>query len=431
MHLITEALLRKRSEHNEGILPTLEEVALHQQDLGPEVGPELSRCCRHLKILYLQNNLLSKTTGLSKLKELEYLNLAVNNIQRIESLQGCESLVKLDLTVNFIDELMSVALLAANERLEELYLTGNPVAKRGYYREFVVASVPQLVRLDGEEVTKSERIAAMQRIDELRARAAEDDEAARVRAASAEATVRFDDQGNPVYGHNPQDRVRMHEELVAKKQAGETKEVKPQKPRPSAKVPDLDKTGRPLNRNESKMPFLLKHTDDGKWVVLDLTVGKYLDNSLIDVDIQPTFVRVVAKDKVFQFVLPDEVHPDQSRAERTPLGKLVLTCRLVREVLAPEYVDPAEMEKKKKEQERAERERKREQARKERDPYREEESLLDDNLGKGVQNIDIRGIVQDKQKPKADEEKRFTVGQVREPEPSPSFVDDPDVPPLE
>lgn len=41
--------------------------------------------------------------NLNKLKELEYLNLALNNVSKIENIEGCESLRKLDMTVNFID----------------------------------------------------------------------------------------------------------------------------------------------------------------------------------------------------------------------------------------------------------------------------------------------------------------------------------------
>ena len=40
--------------------------------------------------------------NLNKLKELEYLNLALNNISMIENIDGCESLCKLDMTVNFV-----------------------------------------------------------------------------------------------------------------------------------------------------------------------------------------------------------------------------------------------------------------------------------------------------------------------------------------
>lgn len=85
--------------------------------------------------------------------------------KQIENLQSCESLAKLDLTANFVSApagLLSVASLRANKALLELYLTGNPCAAHPDYRSFVVASLPQLSKLDGAEVTPSERIAAGQ-----------------------------------------------------------------------------------------------------------------------------------------------------------------------------------------------------------------------------------------------------------------------------
>lgn len=63
------------------------------------------------------------------MKELEYLNLALNNISKIEGLQNCEFLYKLDLTLNFVDvdELeASVNHLAQLPKLRELYMMGNP-----------------------------------------------------------------------------------------------------------------------------------------------------------------------------------------------------------------------------------------------------------------------------------------------------------------
>lgn len=90
MGRITEDLIRKRSEHNEGVMSTLEEISLHQFDL--EKIENLDKYCRHLRILFLQNNIIEKMENLEKLKELEYLNLAVNNISTIEGLEQCESL---------------------------------------------------------------------------------------------------------------------------------------------------------------------------------------------------------------------------------------------------------------------------------------------------------------------------------------------------
>ena len=82
---ITEELIRKKSEHNEGLLGDLEELSLHQCELGRlEVVGTL---CRKLRILYLQNNVIPKIENVEHLKDLQYLNLALNNVQKIEGLQ--------------------------------------------------------------------------------------------------------------------------------------------------------------------------------------------------------------------------------------------------------------------------------------------------------------------------------------------------------
>lgn len=83
----------------------------------------------------------------------------------MENLDGCESLAKLDLTANFIGApggLLSVAQLQRNHALSELFLSGNPCCKDDGYRDFVIATLPQLTRLDGTDVTPKERIRAAQ-----------------------------------------------------------------------------------------------------------------------------------------------------------------------------------------------------------------------------------------------------------------------------
>lgn len=86
MPAITRELLRKRAEHNEGIISTLEEVSLHQEELEG-INEVLGASCRKIKILYLQNNIISKIENLTHLKDLEYLNMALNNVRKIEGLQ--------------------------------------------------------------------------------------------------------------------------------------------------------------------------------------------------------------------------------------------------------------------------------------------------------------------------------------------------------
>ena len=166
---LTEELIRRKAEHNEGMLSTLEEIALHQLDIDKI---ECLNNCRCLKIVYLQSNLIRKIEGLHRLKELDYLNLALNNITRVENLERCEALTKLDLTVNFIDldELHdSIHSLKNNTNLSELFLTGNPCQAHweSGFRDYVIATLPQLEKLDGTEVMRTERIKALQRLPEL------------------------------------------------------------------------------------------------------------------------------------------------------------------------------------------------------------------------------------------------------------------------
>ena len=147
---LTEDLIRRKAEHNDGMLSSLEEIALHQLDID---RIEVLNNCRFLKIVYLQveavyafrwafslcsvlvfgalvpsacfspplvrssarvlcvslsalyfvaprssthvysffasnlqSNLISRLENLNRLKRLEYLNVALNNIQKVKSL---------------------------------------------------------------------------------------------------------------------------------------------------------------------------------------------------------------------------------------------------------------------------------------------------------------------------------------------------------
>ena len=59
---LTADLIRRKSEHNDGTMADLEEIALHQLEIEKIeiIGP----LCRRLQILYLQNNIISKLENL-------------------------------------------------------------------------------------------------------------------------------------------------------------------------------------------------------------------------------------------------------------------------------------------------------------------------------------------------------------------------------
>ncbi|CAF0766716.1 unnamed protein product [Rotaria sordida] len=343
MVFITESLIRKRAEHNEGQLSTLEEVSLHQQDI--EKIEYLDKWCRELRILYLQSNLISKIENVGRLKKLEYLNLALNNIEYIENLSGCESLNKLDLTLNFIGILSSVENLRDNIHLADLYLTGNPCVDHEGYRDYVIATLPQLQRLDGNEITKTERILALQKYDKISKRIEELDQQyaeKRKNQVNEYARTKQERDADENYWeqqseYTPESRIETHESMK-KKRERESKETKTE-PKPVRQY--IGDDGRPLNCNEPKVDFKMYESDDDRYIILDIAVFRHLDTSLIDVDVQPTYVRATIKGKILQLVLSEEVNTTLSAAERSKTtGHLVIKMLKVKESNTPIETKP-------------------------------------------------------------------------------------------
>ncbi|XP_005688898.2 PREDICTED: protein tilB homolog [Capra hircus] len=391
MGRITEDLIRRNAEHNDCVIFSLEELSLHQQEI--ERLEHIDKWCRDLKILYLQNNLIGKIENVSKLKKLEYLNLALNNIEKIENLEGCEGLTKLDLTVNFIGELSSVKTLQGNIHLKELFLMGNPCADFDGYRQFVVATLQQLKWLDGKEIERSERIQASQNFPVIEQQIREQEKAYCLKRAkdkeeaqrklkeeeskgetgrihtgsdghwhvdisaplpSSEESKDYiqapeiqerqckgkelDDREDDLEFWNkpclytPESRLETLRHMEKQRRDQERLSEKKKKVKPPRMLVTED--GRALNVNEPKLDFTLKDDEKHNQIVLDLAVYRYMDTSLIDVDVQPTYVRVMVKGKPFQLVLPAEVRPDSSFAKRSQTtGHLVVCMPKVGEVI--------------------------------------------------------------------------------------------------
>uniref|UniRef100_A0A667Z6I3 Leucine-rich repeat-containing protein 6 n=1 Tax=Myripristis murdjan TaxID=586833 RepID=A0A667Z6I3_9TELE len=350
-------MVRQRAEHNDCEIFSLEEVSLHQQDI--ERIEHLDRWCRELRILYLQNNLIPRIENVGRLKKLEYLNLALNNIEVIENLEGCEFLQKLDLTVNFVGRLSSVESLRHNLHLRELFLVGNPCTQFHGYRQYVVAALPQLRWLDGTEISRSERIRAAQGLEEARRSIWQQEQEYLRRREQQERTQeeprpepteeqREEPRPEPTEEQRekefwetpcdftPESRLEVHRHLQEKKRAKEKdKEKKPKAPRTL-----ITPEGRVMNVNEAK--YVLRYrphpptnpaTPPRICTSTRLLVPSsvHLDTSLMDVDVQPTYVRVTVKGKIFQLVVPAEVKPDSSTAKRSQTtGHLLVTMPKVR-----------------------------------------------------------------------------------------------------
>ncbi|EPZ34106.1 outer arm dynein light chain 1 [Rozella allomycis CSF55] len=320
---ITRELLRKRAEHNDGELSNLEEITLHQYDI--EKIELLDVYCRNLKILYLQSNQILKIEGLGKLKRLEYLNLALNNIQVIDGLQGCESLKKLDLTVNFIEALNSIPNLRHNENLKELHLTGNPCTSIENYRHFVIETLSQLTHLDGILIEKSERIKSHQDFRILPDFPKNTNADVKIDEKLLDQALHAD-MKNDSLPYTPETRLataretaKLRAEKDKVRQLGSLSELSAVK----RKDRILEKNGKILQMNEGKYDFNL--IDEDNFLILDLALSKFLDSSLIKVEIQSEFIRVEVKGKMLQLLLPEKVNELEAVAQRSQTtGHLVL-----------------------------------------------------------------------------------------------------------
>ncbi|KAM5281029.1 dynein axonemal assembly factor 11 [Ctenodactylus gundi] len=379
---ITEDLIRRNAEHNGCVIFSLEELSLHQQEI--ERLEHIDKWCRDLKILYLQNNLIGKIENVSKLKKLEYLNLALNNIEKIENLEGCEMLTKLDLTVNFIGELSSVKSLTHNIHLKELFLMGNPCADFHGYRQFVVATLQQLRWLDGKEIERSERIQALQSYPVVEEQIREQEKAHCLRRAqekedaqkklaeerkdedkersqpgcggpsspsseskdldqASEAqeelhTVKLNESEDDVEFWNkpslftPESRLETLRQMEKQRKNQDNLSENRKKVKSTRTL--VTEAGKVLNVNQPKLDFSLKDDEKHNQIILDLAVYRYMDTSLIEVNVQPTYVRVMVKGKPFQLVLPEEVKPDSSSAKRSQTtGHLMVCMPKVEEVI--------------------------------------------------------------------------------------------------
>ncbi|KAK9809811.1 hypothetical protein WJX73_009043 [Symbiochloris irregularis] len=309
---VTLELLRKRAEHNDGQLLTLREIGLHQQ--GLEKIELIGQLCRRLQILYLQGNVICKIENLHRLKELEHLNLALNNVTK------------------------------------ELHLLGNPCTSWQGYRAYVLALLPQLHSLDGKVVSASERISARQRLqqlsEDLRSElaqqgldmdaecAVEDDSLADMDVIPE--TGHVDDRGEMVRPWCPATRLLDQRETDAENARAEAAKLAGMRGRAADSVnqapprrsdfPPLQEGNQVMQCNESKWDFELRERDDGSAVELEVAIGPGTDASQVKADVQPLLVRLLIKGRLLQLELPREVSPDSAAAVRSAASsRLVVT----------------------------------------------------------------------------------------------------------
>lgn len=249
------------------------------------------------------------------MKELEYLNLALNNIELIENIENCESLEKLDLTCNFIGMeqfLPSLYNLKKCPSLRQLYLTGNPCTDFEHHREMVIAVVPHLVVLDGVEIKPSERIQAKQQFLSLKKelkKKIEEEKQKSLKMTKEEKSKSY----------NREQRKKFYEEQKQEEQKNDP-------PKEEKKLSSkFLKSGEMRQCNEGKYEFKLLEYEDPKFTSFHIMLPRFMETSLIDVDILPFFISIRVKEKLVQIKLWEEVFTNPTKLQRSKLtGELYI-----------------------------------------------------------------------------------------------------------
>ena len=137
------------------------EVLLSNQGLIENCSFERLKC---LEALWLNGNKLTKIQGLDTNMQLKSLYLQDNRITTLKgSLQSLRHLEYLALQNNRLADLeATLKLMQHLSRLEELDLSGNPVANELNYRPRVIYRFPKLHVLDRHVITWEERQAAIE-----------------------------------------------------------------------------------------------------------------------------------------------------------------------------------------------------------------------------------------------------------------------------
>ena len=112
---------------------------------------------------------LEDVSIVSKLPNIETIALSVNEIKTLAPFQHCLHLRELFLRRNSIPSLSEIKYLTNLPALQTLWLADNPITQEPNYREFVIAMLPHLTKLDEVDITQKERDEAIKIYNERKA----------------------------------------------------------------------------------------------------------------------------------------------------------------------------------------------------------------------------------------------------------------------
>ena len=100
---------------------------------------------------------------ISELPNVKNITLSANKISSLEPFSKCTNLTELYLRRNNISSLNELYYLQNLSNLKVLWLSDNPIAEIEGYRDFAIAILPQITKLDEQDISPAERTKANQK----------------------------------------------------------------------------------------------------------------------------------------------------------------------------------------------------------------------------------------------------------------------------
>ena len=111
-----------------------------------------------IKTLNLWGCDLNNISILSECKKLEILSLSLNKISNISPLKKCINLRELYLRKNNITSLSQIDNLINLIHLRILWLDENPISNLDNYKEYILNTLPQLIKLDNNTIIRNREV---------------------------------------------------------------------------------------------------------------------------------------------------------------------------------------------------------------------------------------------------------------------------------
>ena len=163
VYLTTEILKQAR-----GFVNPCKKRELDLRDLSLDTLENLGLTFDQYDVIDISSNYIKRLEKFPSLQRLECIIAHNNSISSIDNeviARALPSLRTLLLTNNDISDINEVKSLQNCKTLEHLSLVGNPVTFIENYRMVVIASMPFLRTLDFQKVTRTEKEAASNAID--------------------------------------------------------------------------------------------------------------------------------------------------------------------------------------------------------------------------------------------------------------------------